>query len=106
MALADGNPAGDDEGFGQAGRLGGTGAGAAQPGPGLGRDGAGDGAGQDTPGQDVGDRTVEPQGNALPGQRRLPRSPCASLTLSGWRARIAPRCRPPGGVAVVFGGLQ
>ena len=41
------DPPGDDEGGGQAGRLGGPGPGSAQPGPGLGRDGAGDSADQD-----------------------------------------------------------
>lgn len=53
---AGGDPPGDDQGFGLAGRLGGAGAGSAQPGAGLGRDGAGQGAGQDTVGQDVDDR--------------------------------------------------
>src|SRR3984885_11961108 len=36
---ADGDPPGDDEGGGQAGRRGGPGPGSAQPGPGPGRDG-------------------------------------------------------------------
>jgi hypothetical protein len=45
-------------GFGQAGRLGGAGAGSAQPGPGFGRDGAGDGAGDDPGGQGLGPRSV------------------------------------------------
>src|SRR5438552_17335926 len=66
---ADGDPPGDGQGGGQAGRLGGPGPGSAQPGPGPGRDGAGDSADQDPAGQDVGDPAVEPQGDPLPGQR-------------------------------------
>jgi hypothetical protein len=65
---ADGDPAGDDQGLGQAGWLGGSGAGSAQPWPGFERDGAGQGADDDACGQDVCDRPVQPQGDALPGQ--------------------------------------
>ena len=83
---ADGDPAADDVGFGQAGRLGCARAGSAQPGPGLGRDEAGEGAGQDPGGQDVGDRAVEPQGHALPGQRQ----PGADDAVAA-----SPQCRAP-----------
>jgi hypothetical protein len=57
---AGGDPPGDDQGLGQAGRLDGPGPGSAQPGPGFGRDRAGHGAGQDAASQDVDDRAVEP----------------------------------------------
>jgi hypothetical protein len=77
---ADRHPPGDDQELGQAGRPGGSGAAAAQPGTGLGRDGAGDGADQDPAGQDVGDRAVEAQGDALPGQR--------SPALTMWSPRL------------------
>jgi hypothetical protein len=70
---AGGDPPGDDQGLGQAGRLDGRGPGSAQPGEGFGRDRAGHGAGQDAASQDVDDGAVEPQGDALPGQSEVPR---------------------------------